>query len=411
MFVPRTLEEVEKVVTSAVQESLHLDYKRSDALVLTSDKVKGELAKDVSAFANSDGGVLIYGVEEKDHLPVSIDGGVDHAKWTREKLENVIMTGVRPRLEGVEIIQIQRSSETSLFVIAVQRSMRGAHQETYGHRYYKRFNFQSVPMEDYEIRDLRARAASLPPLVSLDAEIRDSYFVDLVVTNNGDAVAEAVSFIFTPTVSQVTSKSSPNFFTKGIPYLPPRKEFRLFYGSSLDLVGGHPEGQPAIFDVVITYGDPRVGKVISDTAHIDITTFINTPIVHSPARQPSDAIKEAADKVIRELASVRVVLESFQPIAGATGLELSITSLRNLRRLFRGEEEFGKLDPTRCGAEAFRELLNVSMPVAHAISNYFRYRHYYKTSRLEDIHGVTADVIAGLNQYFEIDSENENESL
>lgn len=34
-----------------------------------------------------------------------------------------------------------------------------------GHRYYRRYNFQSVPMEDYEIKDAMRRASSSEPFI------------------------------------------------------------------------------------------------------------------------------------------------------------------------------------------------------------------------------------------------------
>jgi len=76
MMPPSTISEIERLIRDQVQENIHLDYKASKAI---SQKSRDEIAKDVSAFANSDGGVLIYGVEEKDHLPVRIDDGVDDA--------------------------------------------------------------------------------------------------------------------------------------------------------------------------------------------------------------------------------------------------------------------------------------------------------------------------------------------
>ncbi|MHA1839473.1 MAG: AlbA family DNA-binding domain-containing protein [Candidatus Ranarchaeia archaeon] len=45
-----------------IPESLILDYKES--LDLTSDQAKRELVKDVSAFANTQGGLLLYGAKE-----------------------------------------------------------------------------------------------------------------------------------------------------------------------------------------------------------------------------------------------------------------------------------------------------------------------------------------------------------
>ncbi|WP_456798053.1 hypothetical protein [Bradyrhizobium sp. USDA 4473] len=45
------------------------------------------------------------------------------------------------------------------YVISVQQSQVGPHQAPDG-KYYKRFNFQSVPMHDYEIRDIMRRATT-----------------------------------------------------------------------------------------------------------------------------------------------------------------------------------------------------------------------------------------------------------
>ena len=62
------------LIANKEKESLILDYKASSALA-SSDGKKNELSKDVSAFANSAGGTLVYGIQEDGHFPVSIDSG------------------------------------------------------------------------------------------------------------------------------------------------------------------------------------------------------------------------------------------------------------------------------------------------------------------------------------------------
>ncbi len=69
-----------------IMESLTLEYKDSRVL---ENKVyqQGELFKDVSAFANSAGGILIFGMKESGHLPTGTDDGVDPSKIKREWFE------------------------------------------------------------------------------------------------------------------------------------------------------------------------------------------------------------------------------------------------------------------------------------------------------------------------------------
>ena len=56
---------IQQYIDDEIQESLTLDYKAADALGKRDEK-KREITKDVSAMANSSGGVIIYGIAEYD---------------------------------------------------------------------------------------------------------------------------------------------------------------------------------------------------------------------------------------------------------------------------------------------------------------------------------------------------------
>lgn len=60
-----SIEIIESLIANEVEENIHLDYKASGALGKKDEK-KSEIVKDVSAFANSDGGIIIYGLTEED---------------------------------------------------------------------------------------------------------------------------------------------------------------------------------------------------------------------------------------------------------------------------------------------------------------------------------------------------------
>ena len=87
MIKAKSINDIKNLIISQVQESINLDYKGSDAI---DGNKKIEMSKDVSAFANSDGGSIVYGITEVGHLPVAIDAGVDHKKFSREWIEQVI---------------------------------------------------------------------------------------------------------------------------------------------------------------------------------------------------------------------------------------------------------------------------------------------------------------------------------
>jgi Putative DNA-binding domain len=154
-----TKEKLEQMIADKVEENLTVEYKRAESLAKT-DGRKTELTKDVSAFANSSGGVVIYGIAEpqdkaKRHLPERLDP-VRRADISKEWLEQVIQT-VQPRIDGVVIhpVAIDEQAGLACYVVEVPKS-HTAHQAR-DHVYYKRHNFNVLAMEDYEVRDVMNR--------------------------------------------------------------------------------------------------------------------------------------------------------------------------------------------------------------------------------------------------------------
>ncbi len=153
------LPRLQSLIQNAVPESLHLEYKRCAALEKT-DRNRNELSKDVSAMANGDGGVIVYGVVENGHVPTGLDVGYDPTDISKEWIESVILSTIHPRIDGIRIYPIQVSPPDQegrvVYVVEIPQSARGPHMAA-NHVYYKRFNFQAQPMEDYEVRDVGNR--------------------------------------------------------------------------------------------------------------------------------------------------------------------------------------------------------------------------------------------------------------
>jgi hypothetical protein len=153
-------EDIERLIIDGVEENINLEYKAYEALNNTDGKKK-EISKDVSSFANSDGGLIVYGVKEYDqrdkrHLPESVQEGYDPAVISKEWLEHVIVSNIRPKIDGLIIKPIATGvGNKVIFLVIIPKGLT-AHQAK-DYRYYRRYNFQSVPMDDYEIRDIMNR--------------------------------------------------------------------------------------------------------------------------------------------------------------------------------------------------------------------------------------------------------------
>lgn len=148
---------IEEYITQGIEESLTLDYKAAGSLAKTDGK-RSEITKDVSAMANSAGGIIIYGMMEdvtNKHLPGAIDP-IDRNNISKEWLEQVI-NNIQPRIDGIVIhpVPLDTAPNHVVYVVNIPQS-HTAHQAK-DWRYYKRFNFESVPMEDYEVRDVMGR--------------------------------------------------------------------------------------------------------------------------------------------------------------------------------------------------------------------------------------------------------------
>jgi|SRR6184192_3074309 len=122
-------ERLQQLIRDKVEESVALEYKSAGALG-KSDSKKAEIVKDVSAFANSSGGVLIYGIaefseREHRHRPEKIDP-IERQEFPKEWLEQIIQS-IQPRIEGVVIEPVNVDGTSICYVVTIPQS-HTAHQ-------------------------------------------------------------------------------------------------------------------------------------------------------------------------------------------------------------------------------------------------------------------------------------------
>ncbi len=280
-----TKADLEKLVDDGIGESLTLEYKASLALSKDS-KPRDELCKDVSAFANSAGGQIVYGVEEDKNLPTKIDDGADPS-ITKEWIEQVIDSRIQPRIEGLIIKPIQLAKGFGFVITIPQATSRAPHQAA-DKKYYKRQNFQSVPMEDYEIRDVLRRATTpvLHVLLSFDGaktanlvfapqqEISRAVTLNVLVTNQSAQPAYHAA-LYVGLDTDITAPVGAGGF---LPSSPPRgydDDQKCWYAKRFT----SPPEQPIFQEA--THGPLAINFSIHsgfiNTSHFDITAVIQTP--------------------------------------------------------------------------------------------------------------------------------------
>lgn len=189
-----SLEYLNSLIENKVEENLNLDYKAAGSLDKQNNKTT-EISKDVSAFANSDGGIIIYGIKEdkiNKHLPEKIDP-INRKVFSKEWLEQVIQDKIRPRISDFKIYPIEINSDQVVYVVDIKKS-NTAHQ-AFDKKYYKRYNFQSTSMYDYEIRDILNRVKN--PEIEIDFELKDSHSTLVVyAVNTGRILAKYLNVDF-----------------------------------------------------------------------------------------------------------------------------------------------------------------------------------------------------------------------
>lgn len=136
-----------------ISESRILDYK----LKLPDDNK--ELIADIIAFANTDGGVIVYGVEEKQDdngkntgIPNQIVGLGDlNLDAEQLRIENTLRDSVDPRLPGIEFHTVDVPGGKVLLV-GIPRSLFAPHMSKRDSKFYARNNSGKFSMDVQQIR-------------------------------------------------------------------------------------------------------------------------------------------------------------------------------------------------------------------------------------------------------------------
>lgn len=143
------------LIDNKVLESKTIEYKKE--LPNNSDPSVKEFLADITSFANSSGGDLIFGISQDNQTgePKAIEGiEIENSDKEKTRLDNIIRSGVEPRLLSVAIQPIPLSNSRVTILIRVPKSWIGPHRVTYkGHaKFYARNSSRKYDMDVDELR-------------------------------------------------------------------------------------------------------------------------------------------------------------------------------------------------------------------------------------------------------------------
>ena len=153
--------DIERLINDQAQEGPYLEYKR-ELPVAWNDAAKHELLADVTAFANSGGGDLLFGVEEDGDARATRISPLTGIKADTEvrRLQDLILNLSDPRMPGVQVHAIKVEAEGSsgtVIVIRVPQSWHGPHRVRTNQHFFIRDGLRKRQLDVPEIRSLFLR--------------------------------------------------------------------------------------------------------------------------------------------------------------------------------------------------------------------------------------------------------------
>lgn len=171
---------------SEYSESLYIDYKESfepDAYDSSKkkerEKAKVELRNDVCAFANAEGGFLIFGVKEKGGIPQEIVGISVNNRDTFERNIKTYLQPIMPRMPSIQFHFVELKNENIVVILFIQHDFFAPYihlEDEKNYRVYKRVGNSKAVISYAELKNMFVQSLSIEKEIERFRKERIAFF-------------------------------------------------------------------------------------------------------------------------------------------------------------------------------------------------------------------------------------------
>ncbi|MFZ5728666.1 MAG: helix-turn-helix domain-containing protein [Pseudomonadota bacterium] len=185
-MIDRPLEQVSArditaLVDARTPEDRTLEFKR-ELPGSSPDDIKEFLA-DATSFANTQGGDILFGIDDRDGVAAAVRGlAGDRIDDEILRLENLLRDGVEPRLSGARFAWIEVAPDRGVLLLRISSSLAAPHRVKFRNsaRFHARNSRGKYEMDTFELRQAFAASEGFP------AQIR-ALHAQAVAVGYGDA--------------------------------------------------------------------------------------------------------------------------------------------------------------------------------------------------------------------------------
>src|SRR5579859_2385735 len=148
-----TIADLDELITGSIPEGKQIEYKQ--ILPGSSDRERKEFLSDVSSFANTQGGYLIYGLKETGGRPTAIEPiSCNDTDAEIRRMDSIILSGVEPRIKH-EIRSVAHS-KGHIFLLRIEQSWSIPHRVIFGghDKFYARTSAGKYQLDTEELRKM-----------------------------------------------------------------------------------------------------------------------------------------------------------------------------------------------------------------------------------------------------------------